>query len=37
MIMSLELWIFSGETPDDVKYWFYHDKGYNDEYGEAKI
>ena len=31
MIMSLELWIFSGEIPDDVKYWFYHNKGHNDD------
>ena len=32
MIMSLELrWIFSGEIPNEVKHWFYHDKGHNDK------
>ena len=30
--MSLELrWIFSGEIPDDVKHWFFHDKGHNNK------
>lgn len=29
--MSLELrWIFSGQIPDHVKHWFYHNKGYDD-------
>ena len=30
--MSLELrWIFSGQIPELVKHWFYHDKGHNDK------
>jgi hypothetical protein len=35
--MSLELrWIFSGEIPNHVKQWFYHDKRHNNKVEEQK-
>lgn len=35
--MSLELkWIFSGDIPDHVKHWFYHDKGHNGKMEKQK-